>query len=229
MPAVNQRALYLVSADVPAGIVAAWNAFHDDDHAPLVAREGGFVAYRRYAALGPDFAPQSPARLVNAYLAPGRDALEAYLGGEVSARMRAHVAAFEPGRGVPLARETYELGHAVGPDGFAAPRPDELAPAAFVVRVAVDEADEAAWLRYYDEEHMPDVVRAGGFVRATRFAAFGPRVVEGRARHLALYEARDVEVVRAFRAAHGARFGGDHEARFGRVATIERAILGPTR
>jgi uncharacterized protein (TIGR02118 family) len=67
----------------------------------------------------------------------------------------------------------------------------------FMVRANVDAEHEAAFNRWYDEEHVHDVARLPGCVRAARY-----RVVEGldgdaSYRYLALYEFESEAALRA--------------------------------
>jgi hypothetical protein len=87
------RVMYVVHVEVEPHAEAAWAAWQFGKHVPEVVREGNFVRARRFADEAP--APDGWKRHSIHYEAPDRATLEAYLKGEVIARLRAeHVEKF---------------------------------------------------------------------------------------------------------------------------------------
>lgn len=223
-----KESLYLVHADVDSAVVAAWSAFHATEHVPLVVKHASFLAATRWRHADASAVALEPPRFTTAYRAAALGVVRSYLeGGEVG-KMRAHheawLAANVPGRKAALSREVLEENHSVDSDGKPLVRTPEMNPGrgAFVVRVRVEPSDAGAWSNWYDADHMPDVVRTGGFLRAGRWRVADEAA--GATRFLVIYEAPSPEVVAAFRAGPGPRFGKEHEARFGGKVTVEREV-----
>ncbi len=51
-----------------------------------------------------------------------------------------------------------------------------------------DAAKEDEFNKWYDETHVPDVLQASGFVKATRYKGISPAEAQGRGMFLAIYE-----------------------------------------
>ena len=221
---MGKEALYLVHAELEASYVDEWNAWHAREHVPLVAKKGGFIGAARMRHVRPDGELQDPPRFTTVYRASGLGAVRTYLeGGEVG-RMRAHHDAWLTDRKARLWREVFEENYSVGSDGKALARTPDLSEgrAAFVVRVRVDAELAPEWSIWYDGDHMPKVVVAGGFLRAGRW-----RLVDetsGAVRFAVIYEASSLDVVKAFRAGPGPVFGSEHEAKFGGRVAIDREV-----
>ncbi len=69
-----------------------------------------------------------------------------------------------------------------------------------LVRVDISPEVEAEWNKWYDEVHLPDILRVPGFISGRRY-----RTVESSPKYMALYELESVDVVRseAFQRARG--------------------------
>ena len=219
-----KEALYLVHAELEGSYVDEWNAWHAREHVPLVVKKGGFVGAARMRHVMPDGELVDPPRFTTVYRASGLGAVRTYLeGGEVG-KMRAHHDAWLTDRKARLSREVFEENYSVDSGSKALVRTPELTDgrAAFVVRVRVDAELAPEWSNWYDADHMPKVVQAGGFLRAGRW-----RLVDdasGAVRFAVIYEASSLAVVAAFRAGPGPGFAAEHEAKFaGRVA-VDREV-----
>jgi antibiotic biosynthesis monooxygenase (ABM) superfamily enzyme len=93
----------------------------------------------------------------------------------------------------------------------------------FVVKATIRPDQEVAFNRWYNEEHVRDVLRFPGLVSARRY-----RAIEGedRFRYMAVYEVQDEATYRRFmdsdhmkflRAEYDAHFPDSERARFGYV------------
>jgi hypothetical protein len=189
---------YLVHATPAPELEQEWAAYHLGEHVPAVVAAGGFVGATRFR-VGP--------RFTTVYRVSAETVLERYLH-EAAPRLRAEHDRFLAGRPLPLSREVWRLDHGVG---------TLTGTAAFVVRARVSAETAADWAAWYDAEHLPAVVAAGGFLGAGRF-----RGDDGRA--AIFYAAPALATVTAFRAGPGPGFGKEHEARFGAAVSVEREV-----
>lgn len=220
-----KEALYLVHAELEPAWCDEWNAWHSREHVPLVVESGGFAGASRVRHLKPDGAPVEPPRFTTVYRATGLGVVRAYLeGGEVG-KMRAHHDAWLSAakRTAKLSREVLEENYSVGASGKPEPRGAGAdVRAAFVVRVRVEASAVAEWSVWYDGEHLPKVVQAGGFTRGGRWRVADDAA--GAGRFAVIYEAGSAAVVAAFRAGPGPGFSKEHEAAFGKHVTLEREV-----
>jgi hypothetical protein len=216
---VAKEALYLIHTELDAAVVPEWSVFQAGEHAPAVVKAGGFLGAQRYRH------PGDAVRFTIAYRAANLAAVRAYLeGGEVGKMRALHEAWLAAHHAtVRQVREVLEENWSVGADAKPLARDPSAAPgrAAFVVRVRVDPGNAGTWSNWYDREHMPKVVVAGGFLRAGRW-----RLVEETAaapRFVVIYEAPSSAVVSAFRSGKGPELSKEHESRFGAAVAIEGA------
>jgi hypothetical protein len=97
--------------------------------------------------------------------------------------------------------------------------------ALFVVKATIPRHRERAFNRWYNDVHVPDVLKFPGVVSARRYRAL---LGEDRYRYMAVYELRDEKTLRAFlRSAHLVRLRRDYDRAFGRVS--ERARFAYTQ
>jgi Domain of unknown function (DUF4286) len=93
----------------------------------------------------------------------------------------------------------------------------------FVVKATISAAQEAAFNRWYNEEHVPEVLQFPGLVSARRY-----RAIEGedKYQYMAVYEVQDEATYRRFvssdhmkhlRAEYDAHFPASERARFAYV------------
>jgi antibiotic biosynthesis monooxygenase (ABM) superfamily enzyme len=93
----------------------------------------------------------------------------------------------------------------------------------FVVKATISPDQEAAFNRWYNEEHVPDVLKFPGVVSARRY-----RAIEGEDtyRYMAVYEVQDEATYRRLmdsdhmkylRTEYDAHFPASRRARFGYV------------
>ena len=95
-----------------------------------------------------------------------------------------------------------------------------MATALFVVKATIPRARERAFNRWYDDVHVPDVLKFPGVVSARRYRALSG---EDKYRYMAVYELRDERTLRAFvRSTHMVRLRRDYDRRFGRVSARAR-------
>jgi len=92
-----------------------------------------------------------------------------------------------------------------------------MATALLVVKATIPPDQEAAFNRWYNEEHCPQVLRYRGAVSARRYRAI---LGEDKFRYMAVYEFQDEPTLRAFldskefaelRAEYDQHFGGVSE------------------
>ncbi len=71
-----------------------------------------------------------------------------------------------------------------------------------LVRVDIAPAVEAEWNEWYDQIHLPEILKVPGFLSGRRY-----RSVEGTPKYMTLYELEDVKVIssEAFNRARGWR------------------------
>ena len=218
-----KEALYLVHAELDAAWADEWRVWHAKEHVPLVVKSAGFSSATKMRHFLAD-KPVDPPRYTTVYRAGGLGVVRAYLEGGDVGRMRDHHEAWLAGRHAKLSREVLEENYSIGADGKPLVRSTEVPDprAAFVVRVRVEASIAPEWSVWYDREHMPKAVERGQFLRAGRW-----RVVDdaaGAARFAVIYEASALLVVTAYRAGPGPDLGAEHEAAFGKHATVEREV-----
>ena len=99
-----------------------------------------------------------------------------------------------------------------------------MATILFVVKATIPPDKEAAFNRWYNEEHVPQVFQFPGLVSARRY-----RLIEGddKYRYMAMYELQDEPTYRRFIASdHMKTLRADFDAHF---PMSERARLGYTQ
>jgi len=94
-----------------------------------------------------------------------------------------------------------------------------MAVALFVVRANITKEQEAAFNRWYNTEHVPQVLRYNGAVSARRYRKIlGPDTFE----YMAVYEFASEEVYRAFMASdHLKELRAEYDKHFGKVSERE--------
>jgi hypothetical protein len=94
-----------------------------------------------------------------------------------------------------------------------------MATVLFVVKATIPRSKEAAFNRWYNEKHCPQVLRYPGIVSARRYRAI---MGEDRYRYMAVYEIQDEKTFRAFsKSKHLRDLKQDYDRWFGKVS--ERA------
>jgi Domain of unknown function (DUF4286) len=95
-----------------------------------------------------------------------------------------------------------------------------MATVLFMVKASITKEREAAFNRWYNEEHCPQVLRFGGVRSARRFKAL---MGEGTYQYLAVYEFEDEPTFQRFLDSdHLRRLIRDYDASFGEVGERRR-------
>jgi uncharacterized protein (DUF1330 family) len=93
--------------------------------------------------------------------------------------------------------------------------------ALFTVKATITSEQEAAFNRWYNEEHCPQLLQYRGAVSARRYRQI---LGEDRYQYMAVYEFQDEETLRRFlESDHFAGLRRDYEAAFGAVSERARA------
>src|SRR5690606_20647583 len=154
-------------------------------------------------------------RFVGFYELPSIPALESYL----MSRERAELAEeTEPTPPDAKVRRSFAESVAQPRRGM---RFGEEPGAAFVVRVTLPAAEADDWMRWYEGEHMPEVLADPGFVRARLFELHSDEAAERR--FLAVYDAVDLNAVGRYLEGRGPRLAEEHGTRYAN-ARIERQL-----
>ena len=96
-----------------------------------------------------------------------------------------------------------------------------MAVALFMVRATITKAQEAAFNRWYNEEHVPQVLQFNGAVSGRRYKKI---LGEDKFEYMALYEFASEEVLRRFLASdHLKTLVKDYDVNFGGVSERQRA------
>lgn len=97
----------------------------------------------------------------------------------------------------------------------------------YLVKVEVDPGSAAAWDSWNTAQHIPDVLRQPGFVRATKWKVEGG-AKDGWLEYWIGYEAESREALEAYLTGDAVKgLRADQLARFGPVVRLSRAILLP--
>lgn len=95
----------------------------------------------------------------------------------------------------------------------------------YAVVIEVSPEAETRWALWHADVHMPEVLAQPGFRGGRRWRDV-ERTRDGWARYVAHYDAESVEAIEAYRRSEaGARLKADHDARYGTVTRISRAVL----
>lgn len=91
----------------------------------------------------------------------------------------------------------------------------------YLIRVAVEPAHAAAWLRWQRETHIPDLLEQPGFLGARVFAV---EVAGGDwPQYVVQYSVQDRAALEAYLQSDASvRLRGDHTSRFGPVTKVSR-------
>ena len=96
-----------------------------------------------------------------------------------------------------------------------------MATVLFVVRASITPEQEAAFNRWYDTEHCPQLLRYRGAVSARRYRAI---MGEDRFQYMAVYEFQDETTFQEFLASdHFAELKREYELHFGEVSERARS------
>lgn len=96
-----------------------------------------------------------------------------------------------------------------------------MATALFTVKATITPEQEAAFNRWYNDEHCPQLLQYRGAVSARRYKAI---LGEDKYQYMAVYEFQDEATLRRFLDSdHFARLKRDYEAAFGAVSERARA------
>ena len=96
-----------------------------------------------------------------------------------------------------------------------------MAVALFMVRATISKDQEAAFNRWYNEEHVPQVLQFNGAVSARRYKQI---LGEDKFSYMALYEFASEEVFRRFLDSdHLKTLIQEYDANFGAVSERQRA------
>ena len=90
----------------------------------------------------------------------------------------------------------------------------------FVVKATISKDREAAFNRWYNEEHVPQFLRYPGAVSARRYRAI---MGDDKYQYMAVYEMQDEPTFRRFMESnHLKELKADYDAKFGNVSERER-------
>jgi hypothetical protein len=90
----------------------------------------------------------------------------------------------------------------------------------FVVKATIARDREAAFNRWYNEEHVPQFLRYPGAVSARRYKAI---MGEDKYQYIAVYEMKDEPTFRQFlESDHLKELKADYDAKFGSASERER-------
>jgi heme-degrading monooxygenase HmoA len=96
-----------------------------------------------------------------------------------------------------------------------------MAVTIFVVRATITKDQEAAFNRWYNEEHAPQLLRYNGAVSARRYRKI---LGEDKFQYMAVYEFASEEVFRRFEASdHFKELVKEYNANFGTTSERERS------
>jgi uncharacterized protein (DUF1330 family) len=96
-----------------------------------------------------------------------------------------------------------------------------MATALFTVKATITPAQEAAFNRWYNEEHCPQLLQYQGALGARRYKAI---LGEDKYQYMAVYEFEDEATLRRFLdSEHFAQLKRDYDASFGAVSERARA------
>ncbi len=91
--------------------------------------------------------------------------------------------------------------------------------------IEVEPGAEAAWNRWHEDVHIPEVLREPGFLSCRKWRDTEP-AKDGWARYLCDYELTGLDAVRAYTDSEAAkRLRADSLSRFGSVTRICRQVL----
>ncbi len=91
----------------------------------------------------------------------------------------------------------------------------------FIVKATITPEQEAAFNRWYDTEHCPDLLRFRGAVSARRYKAI---MGEDRFQYMAVYEFESEETFQRFKDSdHLRALVAEYDAHFGTVSERERS------
>ena len=100
-----------------------------------------------------------------------------------------------------------------------------MSGAVYSVVIEVAPQAEARWAPWHADVHMPEVLAQPGFRGGRRWREVEP-AKDGWARYVAHYDAESLEAIEAYRRSEVAgRLRADHEARYGTVTRLVRAVL----
>ncbi len=90
----------------------------------------------------------------------------------------------------------------------------------FVVKATISKDREAAFNRWYNEEHVPQFLRYPGAVSARRYRAI---MGDDKYQYMAVYEMQDEPTFRRFMESdHLKELKADYDAKFGNVSERDR-------
>jgi hypothetical protein len=192
--------LYLIEVEVPPASAERFEGFAASHVAKAAAAMGRGSLARRARVL-----TEAAVRFVVAYELPDAKALESYLtsreGLDLSGELQEKFSE---------AKVTHRYAELEGTPRRGM-RHGEEPGAAFVLRATLPAGSAEGWARYYDEEHVPEVLRERCFVRERRFRLHDDE--DTAASYVVIYDAVDVESVEEFRRDPGPRLAEEHEKR----------------
>ncbi len=97
----------------------------------------------------------------------------------------------------------------------------------YIVRSFVDRKAEKEWDTWHSQQHMPDVVKQPGFLKASKFRSTS---FEGQsAEYWTIYELENLGAFERYDKGQAAKeLRADHQARFGQATKVERFVLVKT-
>ncbi len=97
----------------------------------------------------------------------------------------------------------------------------------YIVKSLVDRRSEKEWDRWHSQQHMPDVVKQPGFLKASKFRTSS---MEGQfVEYWTIYELENMAAFEKYDKSKAAEeLRADHRSRFGPVTRLERFVLVKT-
>ena len=97
-------------------------------------------------------------------------------------------------------------------------------PVLYMVRSTVDRSAEGEWDKWHSQQHVPDIVREPGFLKASKYRSTASG--EGPAEYWTIYELESLEAFERYDKSNAARnLRADHKAKFGQTTKTERFVL----
>ncbi|NMO16496.1 DUF4286 family protein [Pyxidicoccus fallax] len=100
-----------------------------------------------------------------------------------------------------------------------------MTAALYTVVIEVEPGAEAAWNRWHEEIHVPEVLHEPGFLSCRKWRDTEP-AKDGWARYVCHYELSDLEALKRYSGGEAARrLRAESESRFGTVTRHSRQVL----
>ena len=174
---VPKGVMFVLASVSDAAQEASFNDWYNGQHLPEVTRPGIFVNATRYVNSGAKGTPEDP-RFLAVYETEREDVAQAW---KENASHRSEWGAMHPALKVGLAAVYKSIGSTAKP-----PKGKRTSGVLVALTDCADAKKEAEFNKWYDEMHVPDVLKTGLYWSAQRFIHTDPK--PGQPKYLALYE-----------------------------------------